>query len=454
MLVRWTGPRPGKALSLRLARAGISLAHRGSQGVVAQVVFSKSAAPPAAPLGDGLPWLWLSPRPLSAQAARAAALQGAYAALSLSEPRHAEELAARVAELAVKDPAPPDEREVVATSEASRRVLKRLWSAARTSMPVLLTGETGTGKDLAARQLHAWSPRTKAPFVPINCAAIPDHLIEAELFGYVRGAFSGAVRDHDGQLAAALGGTVFLDEIDDTPPTLQVKLLRVLEDHVVSRLGENVWRELDFRLVAATNRDLVEMIQRGIFGADLYERLAIVEINLPPLRERLEDLPALAKHLIARFYTEEPAARARCDVTAVSHQALAALVAYPWPGNVRELRNVIFEALVNKRAGDELLLADLPKRILTSKTRLEPQGGALFDRAALERRIDGGRMSLRDELEQLERHALEYALARSGGNASGAARLLGEVGRGSATDPGGTVRAMMRRLGVGRTARR
>jgi DNA-binding NtrC family response regulator len=156
---------------------------------------------------------------------------------------------------------------------------------------------------------------------------------------------------------------VFLDEIDDTPPTLQVKLLRVLEDRVVSRLGENVWREVDFRLVAATNRDLRLLIAQGQFGQDLYERLAIVGIQLPPLRERVEDLPALVPTSSPASTTRRKA-RCRRGSTGIDPRALAALAAYPWPGNVRELRNAIFQALVQKRAGRELLLSDLPRRLL------------------------------------------------------------------------------------------
>src|SRR4029077_9350734 len=153
---------------------------------------------------------------------------------------------------------------------------------AQTSMAVLLTGETGTGKEETARLIHTWSARRDRRFVPINCAAIPDDLMEAELFGYARGAFSGAVQAYDGQRMAAEGGTVLLDEIDDTPLATQVKLLRVLEDRVVSRLGENVWHEVNFRLVAATNRDLRALIEQGLFGEDLYERLAIARIHLAP----------------------------------------------------------------------------------------------------------------------------------------------------------------------------
>jgi DNA-binding NtrC family response regulator len=233
---------------------------------------------------------------------------------------------------------------------------------------------------------------------------------------------------------------VFLDEIDDTPVETQTKLLRVLEDRVVSRLGENVWHEIDFRLLAATNRDLRALIRAGLFGDDLYERLAIVTIHLLPLRERLDDLPALARHFMQRFAREEQ----RAETTHVAPDALAALRAYPWPGNIRELRNVVYESLVYKRAGSELLLSDLPRRVL--RRGMSGNEEQTIDRGALARKIDRGAMSLKDEVAALQRVAIEEALKRAGGNAAQAARLLGAVGRGVARDPGGTLRAMMRRL--------
>jgi DNA-binding NtrC family response regulator len=264
----------------------------------------------------------------------------------------------------------------------------------------------------------------------------------------VRGAFSGAIRDYEGLLTAGEGGSVFLDEIDDTPPTLQTKLLRVLEDRVVSRLGQNEWHRVDFRIVASTNRDLEALIARGEFAQDLYEQLAILHVKLPPLRERPADLPALALHFIQRFYEEEPPAKEQPRVQAVSERALGALAEYHWPGNVRELRNAIYESLVRKLSGDELLLSDLPRRIL-ERPAAPPTEQPLFEGARLAARFETRSMNLRRELENLERAALEEALRRSGGNPTRAARLLGEVGRGAAQDPAGTVRAMMRRLGVG-----
>jgi DNA-binding NtrC family response regulator len=392
------------------------------------------ARPPAAP------WLWCSPKRIDPADAAAAVLAGAYDVAPIDDGLAAL-IVRRLAELAAREAPGPTPVGFIAESAAARRFATELDRAARTSMPVLLTGETGTGKDLAARHLHSRS-RRRGQLVPINCAAIPNELIEGELFGYARGAFSGAVHDYDGLLRGAAGGTVFLDEVDDTPKTLQMKLLRVLEDHVVSRLGENTWREVDFRIVAATNRDLEELVRRGEFGGDLYQRLAIVRIEVPPLRDRGEDIAELSAHLIARFYREEPDAPHRVERLTVP--ALAALRRYPWPGNVRELRNVLYQALVGKRAGDELLLSDLPEHVV----RATPDGSnasPLIDRAALARAIDDGRMNLRAARDELERAALELALARAGGSPAAAARLLGEVGRGASSDPAGTVRAMMRR---------
>jgi transcriptional regulator with PAS, ATPase and Fis domain len=370
-------------------------------------------------------------------------IAGAYDAIAIGDD-FGTVIALRLGELAVRaEPGSPPVG-FVADSAAGKRFVAELDRAARTAMPVLLTGETGTGKDLAARHLHARS-RRKGQLVPINCAAIPNELIEGELFGYVRGAFSGAVQNYDGLFRAAADGTVFLDEVEDTPKTLQMKLLRVLEDRVVSRLGENEWREVDFRIVAATNRDLLELVQRGEFGGDLYQRLAILRIEVPPLRDRRDDIPELVAHLIARFYREEPEAPHRAE--RIAPAALAALRRYPWPGNVRELRNVIFHALVHKRSGDEILLVDLPEHVLRG-VPLVGDSPTAIDRAALARMLDSGAMNLRELRDELERSSLELALARTNGSPSRAARLLGEVGRGASADPGGTVRAMMRRHGL------
>ncbi len=421
--VRWIGRKPPRGWIAVLRAAGIDVAGERAADELAAILCAVRV-PAAPPAGR---WIWLRPRgAVALPDATAAALAGAYDSISLAQADGAAQLARRVRELATGQAPEPGQADFIGRSPAVRAVLAEIARAARTSMPVLLTGETGTGKDVAARIVHRSSARRGRRFVAINCAAIPNELMEAELFGFARGAFSGAVRTYDGQLAAAAGGTVFLDEIDDTPPTLQAKLLRVLEDRVVSRLGENEWREVDFRLVAATNRDLRALIAQGLFGEDLYERLAIVNIHLPPLRERVEDIPELTAHFIARYYEEERE-RVRARVQRASPAVLAALAAHPWPGNVRELRNVIFQSLVHKQAGDELLLSDLPARVLRRSAGGE--AGGVLDRVGLARQIGSGAFDLRREVAELERAALREALARTQGNAAAAARLLGQVGR-------------------------
>ncbi len=440
----WRGPAPRPSTLQALSRSGFALGER--QAAVA-VVRSKLGRVPDAP--GGLPWVWVAGEAPSAPALQAAVDRGARDVVTVGRDGWEKRLVTRLLEALAVEPAlepPPD---FVAESTAAKRLLRQLHQAAQTSMPVLLTGETGTGKELAARLIHQWSARRDRTFVPINCAAIPNELMEGELFGYAKGAFSGAVRDYAGLVAAAEGGTVFLDEIDDTPFALQVKLLRVLEDHVISRLGENSWREVDFRALAATNRDLRKLIEAGTFGADVYERLSTVEIELPPLRARLEDLPSLTRQLVERYYVEEVPSRSRARVREVTPEALEVLAAYHWPGNVRELKNVIFGALVSKHAGEALLVSDLPRRLWSTSKAAAREGVVSLE--ALEKRLGSGGFSLRVEVERLERLAVEAALRRTAGNAAEAARLLGEVGRGSAKDPGGTLRTMMKRLGIHRS---
>jgi len=440
--IDWYGPPPSSALAAGLRDEGVEVRRcRSIEGEGPIILASRDARP--ARVTPTRAWIWVAGGRVSEAARKDAVLRGAYDALSVGDPQTAATLARRVRELLVPQPSAPASDTLVTVSPRSRRVIEQVAQVAATSMPVLLTGETGTGKEVVARLIHSWSSRHDRRFVPINCAAIPNELMEAELFGYARGAFSGAVQGYDGQVMAAEGGTVFLDEIDDTPLETQVKLLRVLEDRVVSRLGENVWHEVDFRILAATNRDLRGLVAAGAFGLDLYERLAIVTISLPPLRERLEDLEPIARFFMARFAREQK----RAAVTSIRADARRALEAYAWPGNIRELRNVIYQTLVYKRAGDEVLLSDLPRRIL------RPDDGAggrmLCDAAKLADWIASGTMNLRDEVAALERAALAEALRQSGGNAAKAATLLGSVGRGTARDPGSTVRAMIRRLGKG-----
>jgi DNA-binding NtrC family response regulator len=453
--VLWSG-RPPDAKLVELLRArGVRVSSGAGGDVVAEVLAGAARAAALEGRANGVPWIWFAAGAVSPEDAAAATARGAYDVIDARGAGAADVLAQRVAELASAEPPVPATDRFVAASDAARAVLREVAQAARTSMPVLLTGETGTGKEVAARLLHEWSSRRARRFIPINCAAIPNELIEAELFGYAKGAFTGSVRAYEGQLTAAEGGTVFLDEVDDTPLPFQVKLLRVLEDRVVSRIGENASHVVDFRILAATNRDLLPLCAAGAFGPDLYERLAIVSIRMPPLRERIADLPALVSHFARRFYREEPEATARHEVEGATPAALSALCAYSWPGNIRELRNVIFEALVHKRAGNELLLSDLPRRVLRRDGGPTPGGQAVATRAegavnaeAVERAIAERRFDLRRAVGDLERAAVTAALAAAGGSAAGAARLLGRVGRGGAHDPGGTVRAMMRRLGL------
>ncbi len=436
MKIAWHGPQPDRALRRVLEAADIRLSRSVPDADAIVVASAEARRVPRAPAG-GLPWLWVAPGRIGDAAAIEAVSRGAYDAIALREPGAVARLLRRLTELQSPLPAPPDNDVLVTRSAVSRTLVAQVARVAATSMPVLLLGETGTGKEIMARTIHAWSARRPKPFIPINCGAIPNDLMEAELFGYARGAFSGAVQQYDGQLMAAQGGTVFLDEIDDTPLETQVKLLRVLEDRVVSRLGQNEWHEVDFRLLAATNRDLAVLAAQGLFGEDLYARLAIVTIRLPPLRERPEDVEELALQFAARFVREQQ----RSGPVTLGPQVVRALQAYAWPGNIRELRNVIYETLVYKRAGTEILLADLPARVL----KRSADRGAAAD-SEIARRVRQGTLNLREEIESLERTALDEALKAAGGNAAAAARLLGQVGRGAARDPGGTVRAMVKRL--------
>jgi DNA-binding NtrC family response regulator len=438
--VHWKGPPPPAAVAAALRESGIRIVRSATRGIGHPLVVSTRHGARVPARAASAKWLWVNAGAVPDRTQVEAVLRGAYDVISLQQADAPGRIVERLRELLAPLPSIPSADLVVTEAPASRRLIEKVARVAPTSMPVLLTGETGTGKEVVARLLHSWSRRRTNPFVPINCAAIPNELMEAELFGYARGAFSGAVQRYDGQLMAAEGGTVFLDEIDDTSAETQVKLLRVLEDRVVSRLGENVWHQVDFRMLAATNRDLRQLVEAGRFGIDLYERLAIVTIQLPPLRARLEDLQALVDHFMSKFANEQDQPR----LEGMRADALRALQAYPWPGNIRELRNVIYETLVYKRAGREIMPSDLPRRIL--RRGATERRGATVDRAALAQKIEAGTMNLAREVAALEQAAIEEALTRTGGNAAAAARLLGALGRGQARDPGGTLRAMIRRL--------
>jgi DNA-binding NtrC family response regulator len=294
--------------------------------------------------------------------------------------------------------------EIVGASPAMAAVLDRLATVAPSDAPVLVVGETGTGKELAARRLHARSPRASGPFVAVNCAAFPEALLEAELFGYERGAFTGAVKRREGRFKAADHGTLFLDEVAEMPLPAQAKLLRVVQDGRFEPLGTNTGVRVDVRLVSATNRDLKKAIAEGRFREDLYYRLHGVALHLPPLRERPGDLPLLVAHFVARF---SPAGRAPPEISLPAWQALSM---YPFPGNVRELAHAMQHAVILSR-GSAILLEHLPDDIVKVATSTGRGGHSVAPLAVV--------------LKQAEREHLLRALAVAEGRRTRAAELLG-----------------------------
>jgi two-component system response regulator AtoC len=294
------------------------------------------------------------------------------------------------------------ERPIVATSEAMIEVLELMERAAAFKSTVLITGESGTGKEVLARAVHAQSPRRHEPFVAVNCGAIPETLLESELFGHVRGAFTGAERSRRGLFAEADGGTLFLDEVGELGLALQVKLLRVLQEEEIRPLGDAKARPVDVRVIAATARDLAAEVAAGRFREDLFYRLNVVHLEVPPLRERPRDVPLLVDHFVAQFR-----AALGKPLRAVSDDALARLVAYRWPGNVRELENVIERAAILAE-GDTITLRELPQNVVAA----EDVEGAQAD------------MSLKRARRAAETLAIRRALRATGGNRTHAARLL------------------------------
>jgi two-component system NtrC family response regulator len=293
---------------------------------------------------------------------------------------------------------------VIGSSERMRRVLDLVERVARSDATVLITGESGTGKELIAKGVHFSGPRAGHPFVALNCAAIPETLIESELFGHKRGSFTGAVADAKGKFEEASGGTLFLDEVSAMPPALQPKILRVLQEQEIVRLGESAPRKVDVRIIAATNRDLQTMIADGTFREDLYFRLAVVPIGLPALRERREDIPLLSEHFLKRACE-----RHKCGELRMEREVFAALSTYSWPGNVRELENTI-ERMAVLASGETITVEDLPENI-----RRPPNYAA---NVLLELPPDGL------SIEQVEREIIRQALEMNDGNQTRAARYL------------------------------
>ena len=295
-----------------------------------------------------------------------------------------------------------DFRTIIGSSKQMEKVFDIIRKVADTEAAILITGESGTGKELVARSIHANSSRRNGPFVAINCAAIPRDLLESELFGHTRGAFTGAVRDKTGKFQLAEGGTLLLDEVGELPLELQPKLLRALQEKEVEPVGGTKVQKLDVRVVSATNLDVDSAIAAGTFREDLYYRLSVLPIHLPPLRERYKDIPLLIRY----FCTKHNSNKVSFD-----RDALEELVRYSWPGNVRELENTV-ERLLIMRSGDTISLEELPEKILGESVQRQP-GSAI--------------VKLPDEgysLEQLEREVVVDALKRNNWNQAAAARFL------------------------------
>jgi len=315
---------------------------------------------------------------------------------------------------------------IVGASARMQRLMRLVARIAPTDSAVLILGESGTGKELVARSLHVLSKRASRAFVPVNMAALPESLVESELFGAARGSFTGAAADRAGLVEEADGGTLFLDEIGDMPLPLQVKLLRVLENHEVRRVGENTARRVDVRVVAATHRDLLSMVAEGRFREDLYYRLNVIQLEIPPLRERREDIG-----LLASYFLERAAHRVGRAALRFSPEAVALLERYDYPGNVRELENAI-EHAASLAERDTLTPHDLPAAIRSP--RMLPRGATgtsepatLVPASAAATRALAEAQSRRDErtLEQVTREHVLRVLDRHQDNAAAAARQLG-----------------------------
>jgi PAS domain S-box-containing protein len=293
--------------------------------------------------------------------------------------------------------------DLVSCSASMRRIFDLLPQIASSDATVLIHGETGTGKELLAQAIHNTSLRKNRPFIPVNCGALPDTLLESELFGYMKGAFTGAAKDKPGRFALAEGGTVFLDEIGDISPALQVRLLRVLQERTYEPLGGTQTRNADVRIIAATHRDLAALIRKGVFREDLFYRLNVVKLDLPPLRKRKEDIPLLVEHFVARFNRRQGK-----SVVGVASDVMALLMAHDYPGNVRELENIVERAFVLCNSG-KIERAHLPPELSGQPAAAPISAG---DTIAAQTRV-------------AEAQAICAALERHGFNRLAAARELG-----------------------------
>ena len=296
-----------------------------------------------------------------------------------------------------------------ARSVRMKQIMDVVAQVAPTASTVLVTGESGTGKEMIARAIHHHSARVDHAFISINCGALPDDLLESELFGHMKGSFTGAVATKKGLFEEADGGTIFLDEIGDTSPAMQIKLLRALQERVIRRVGGSEEIAVDVRVIAATNRDLELLVREKRFREDLFYRINVIPLRLPPLRERREDIPHLARHFFER-YRVEMAKR----ITSISDEAMAALTRYDWPGNIRELQNVI-ERAVALEGSDAIRPESLPLELSNRRGSVRHMIGDLSEEG----------IDLEGMLEQIREHYMRQALALRGGIQSQAAKLLG-----------------------------
>jgi Response regulator containing CheY-like receiver, AAA-type ATPase, and DNA-binding domains len=294
--------------------------------------------------------------------------------------------------------------EIIGTSESLQNVFRLIEKVSATNVNILIQGESGTGKELVARAIHHHSPRASQPFIAVNCGALPETLLESELFGHTKGAFTDAKTDKKGLFRSADGGTLFLDEIGEIPLPLQVKLLRALQEHEVTPVGSSTPVKFDARIIAATNRNLEEEVAAGKFREDLFYRLNVIEIYLPPLRERREDIPLLAKHFAQKIAREQNAPE-----KSISREAMSALAAYNWQGNIRELQNAVERAFILS-SGDEIEAENLPPKILAAS------------RNAFEMRDAAG---FRPTLEEIERRYILEVLKSVNDDKTEAANILG-----------------------------
>jgi len=298
---------------------------------------------------------------------------------------------------------------IVGRSDAMQAVFKLIETVAPTNSTILVTGESGTGKELVARAIHFNSLRRDRPFVAVNCGALPEQLLESELFGHMRGAFTGAAANKKGLVETADRGTIFLDEIGEMSPMMQVKVLRVLQERKFRRVGGTEELEANIRVITATNRDLTKMVADGTFREDLFYRINVIQIELPPLRERTEDISLLAEHFLEKFCQLMGK-----DISSIAHDTLARLEQHDWPGNIRELENVI-ERAVALESSAAILPESLPETLRGLSPRNSKAASALPD----------GGFDLEAHVENVERDYIAQALKRAGGKQSKAAELLG-----------------------------